>query len=75
MKLTSGNVRESLPLKRIKYDLTQTQLANLSGLSRLTISFIETGKVEPVDFTILKLNLLFDKLREERVIKNNGETI
>ena len=52
-------------IARIKADMTQEQLAELVGVSRNTISSIETGQFNPTAKLALVLCIALDKKFEE----------
>ena len=58
-----------LRLARLKKFMTQKELASASGISQVTISFIENGHTSPMDLTLSFLaNALgcdIEDLREE----------
>lgn len=66
-----ATVKESLTLKnslreaRKQRGLSQTQLAELTGVSRNTISSIETGQFNPTAKLALVLCIALDKKFEE----------
>ena len=62
------NVREELFRLRCKYGKTQEQVSEGSGVSRVTINRIETGKLTPETLravTFFKFNEYFKKLGEK----------
>jgi putative transcriptional regulator len=50
---------------RFEYDITQQELANTVGVTRLTIHSIETGKFNPSTLLALKIAHHFNKQFEE----------
>ncbi len=55
--ITIENVRKELLKFRVKHKFTQEKLAEKSGISRVTISSIESGKInKPDSMTIFKLD-------------------
>lgn len=55
---------------RIRHDLTQEQLAELVGLNRATINYIECGRREPARYTAARLRM---KMREIDQGENGNE--
>lgn len=55
MKETFKDVNEEIYQKRVRKHLSQTQLANISGVSIVTISNIETRKITPTSAVLEKL--------------------
>lgn len=56
-------ITNRLKLARVEKDLTQEELANLTGVTRQTIGLIEAGKYNPT----LKLCLLLAKVTEKNL--------
>lgn len=54
-------LKNKLKLARVEKDLSQEQLANLAGVSRQTISSIETGQYTPTAKLALILCRRLDK--------------
>ena len=66
--IDNSNIKEELFRLRCKYGKTQKQTAEGSGVSRVTINRIETGKLAPETlraFTFFKFNEYFKKLGEK----------
>lgn len=55
-------LKNKLKLARVENDLTQDELANLTGVTRQTIGAIESGKFNPT----AKLALIFCIILEKR---------
>ena len=58
-------LKNKLKLARVERNLSQEQLANLAGVSRQTISSIETGQYSPTAKLALMLCRKLDKTFEE----------
>lgn len=56
---------------RIKKLMTQKELAKASGVSQVTISFIENGLSEPMDLTMQKLARAL-KVRKDRLFPKHS---
>lgn len=66
MIFTKENLCETFLKLRLKHNLTQISIAEGSGVSRQTLSYIETGRIKrPKSETIHKLNAFFKKLEEK----------
>jgi putative transcriptional regulator len=59
------NLKNHLKEARVEKNLSQTQLAELVGVSRNTISSIETGQFNPTAKLALVLCIALDKKFEE----------
>ncbi|AEX85528.1 XRE family transcriptional regulator [Marinitoga sp. 1135] len=53
-------MKNKLKVYRAMYDLSQEKLANLVGVSRQTINYIEKGKYTPSVVLALKLSKVFE---------------
>ena len=58
-------LKNKLKLARIENDLTQDDLAKLSGVTRQTIGAIETGKFNPTAKLALVFCIILEKKFEE----------
>lgn len=58
-------LKNKLKLARVEKNLSQNQLAELVGVSRQTISSIETGQFYPTAKLALLLSIALDKKFEE----------
>lgn len=52
------SLRARMILHRAKYDLSQAGLADLCGLSKMTVNQIENGNQEPTELTRAKIELI-----------------
>lgn len=52
------SLRARMILHRAKYDLSQARLADLCGLSKMTVNQIENGNQEPTELTRAKIELI-----------------
>ncbi|MEK4485408.1 helix-turn-helix transcriptional regulator [Psychrobacillus sp. FSL H8-0484] len=59
------NLKNNLKVARVEKHLSQTELAKLVGVSRQTISSIETGQFNPTAKLALILCIALDKKFEE----------
>jgi putative transcriptional regulator len=55
----------TMKLQRAKRDLTQAQLAHLSGITRKSVNAIESGRMVPSTILALKLARTLDVTVEE----------
>jgi putative transcriptional regulator len=55
-----GTLRNHIKVERARRNLTQEQLAELTGVTRKTINTIETGRFVPSTILALKLARVFD---------------
>jgi len=58
-------LRNSIKVQRAKKDLTQEQLAELVGVTRTTINFVERGRWVPSTILALKIAQVFKVQFEE----------
>ena len=58
-------LKNSIKVQRAKKDMTQEQLAELVGVTRTTINFVERGKWVPSTVLALKIARVFDVPLEE----------
>jgi len=59
---------ENMPTLRTKLNMSQSDLANLIGVSRITVAFFETKKRKMTWNTFLSLILVFSKNSEANKI-------
>lgn len=64
-KSKSLELKNKLKLARVENDLTQDELASLSGVTRQTIGAIESGKFNPTAKLALILCIILEKKFEE----------
>ena len=64
-KHSSIELKNKLKLARVEKDLTQDDLAKLSGVTRQTIGAIESGKFNPTAKLALILCIILEKKFEE----------
>jgi len=55
------NTAHSLKVTRVMHGMSQELLAELSGLTQTTLSFIENGMVQPQESSKKKIESVFDK--------------
>ena len=65
MSASSGHLRNRLKVARAELDLSQDQLARMAGVSRQTISSIETGQYCPSTLLALVLSRTLGKRFED----------
>ncbi len=53
-------MRNTIKVERAKRDMTQQALADLAGVSRQTINYIETQRYMPSTALALKISRIFD---------------
>ena len=53
-------MKNTIKVERARRDMTQQQLADLAGVSRQTINYIETQRYMPSAALVLKLSEIFD---------------
>jgi putative transcriptional regulator len=58
-------LKNSIKVQRAKKDLTQEQLAELVGVTRTTINFVERGRWVPSTVLALKIAKVFEVPFEE----------
>jgi len=58
-------LKNSIKVQRAKKDLTQEQLAELVGVTRTTINFVERGRWVPSTVLALKIAKVFEMPFEE----------
>jgi len=58
-------LRNTIKVQRAKKDLTQEQLADLVGVTRTTINFVERGRWVPSTILALKIARVFEVPFEE----------
>lgn len=58
-------LKNSIKVQRAKKDLTQEQLAELVGVTRTTINFVERGRWVPSTVLALKIAKVFEVPLEE----------
>ena len=58
-------LKNSIKVQRAKKDLTQEQLAELVGVTRTTINFVERGRWVPSTVLALKIANIFEVPFEE----------
>ncbi|MGN6509470.1 MAG: helix-turn-helix transcriptional regulator [Chitinophaga sp.] len=58
-------MKNSIKVERARKDLTQDELARLTGVSRQTINTIESNKYVPSTILALKISRVFGKPLEE----------
>ena len=58
-------LKNTIKVQRAKKDLTQEQLAELVGVTRTTINFVELGKWVPSTILALKIARVFEVRFEE----------
>lgn len=58
-------LKNSMKVQRAKKDLTQEQLAELVGVTRTTINFVERGRWVPSTVLALKIAKVFEVPFEE----------
>ena len=58
-------LKNSIKVQRAKKDLTQEQLAELVGVTRTTINFVERGRWVPSTVLALKIAKVFEASFEE----------
>ena len=64
-KSKSLELKNKLKLARVENNLTQDELASLSGVTRQTIGAIESGKFNPTAKLALILCIILEKKFEE----------
>lgn len=50
---------------RVRHRMTQDAFADLTGLSRATVNYIECGRREPARYTVARLRLFMRNYDEE----------
>ncbi|RPD38023.1 helix-turn-helix transcriptional regulator [Chitinophaga barathri] len=58
-------MKNSIKVERARKNLTQDELARLTGVSRQTINTIESNKYVPSTILALKISRVFEKPLEE----------
>ncbi len=53
-------MKNTIKVERARRDMTQQQLADLAGVSRQTINYIETQHYMPSAALVLKISEIFD---------------
>ena len=66
-------MRNTVKVERAIRDITQQELADLVGVSRQTINFIETGRYMPSAIVALKIARSFGKHADEIFILEDGD--
>lgn len=66
-------MRNTVKVERAIRDITQQELADLVGVSRQTINFIETGRYMPSAIVALKITRCFGKHADEIFILEDGD--
>jgi putative transcriptional regulator len=63
--MSENILRNTIKVQRAKKDLTQEQLAELVGVTRTTINFVERGRWVPSAVLALKIAHVFEAPFEE----------
>jgi putative transcriptional regulator len=63
--MSENILKNSIKVQRAKKDLTQEQLAELVGVTRTTINFVERGRWVPSTVLALKIAKVFEVPFEE----------
>lgn len=66
-------LKNTIKVQRAKKDLTQEQLAELVGVTRTTINFVERGKWVPSAVLALKIAQVFEVPFEEVFYLDTGK--
>ena len=67
-KMLITNLTQNLPVLRAKLGITQLELAEKIGITRQTLTAIESGKREMTWVTFVALTLLFMQNEETKVL-------
>jgi putative transcriptional regulator len=65
-------LKNTIKVQRAKKDLTQEELAELVGVTRTTINFVERGKWVPSTILAIKIARVFEALFEEVFFLDEG---
>lgn len=68
-------LKNTMKVQRAKKDLTQEQLAELVGVTRTTINFVERGKWVPSSVLALKIAHVFGVPFEEVFYFEQGDSL
>lgn len=66
-------MKNSIKVERAKKNITQAELARLTGVSRQTINAIELGKYDPSALLALRMAKIFDCQVEDIFQLEEGE--
>lgn len=72
--MSENILRNTIKVQRAKKDLTQEQLAELVGVTRTTINFVERGRWVPSTILALKIVKVFEVPFEEVFYLDKGKS-